>query len=327
MGASVLYHLTKAGWSDVVLLERAELTAGSTWHAAGGMHTVNGDPNVAKLQQYTIRALQGDRGDLRPVLRRPPHRRRDARRHARAARLAEDGAGARAATLGMDLELLSAAECAKRLFPLMDEAPFRRRPLRSRRGPRRPLRRHPCLCEDPPMMQAVPPSSATAASPTSGNAPTAAGTSSPRRATLHAEHVVNAGGLWAREVGRMVGAGTSAFSPWSTTTSSPRTCPNSSARRSSSTASTSRARSTCARSVGGMLMGTYEKQRQALVGARRRPWDFGQNLLPDDLDRISAEPGGRLRAFPRASPRVGVEEASSTGLSRSPPTAIRWSGR
>jgi len=54
VGTSVLYHLTKAGWTDVVLLERAELTHGSTWHSAGGMHTLNGDPNVAKLQQYTI---------------------------------------------------------------------------------------------------------------------------------------------------------------------------------------------------------------------------------------------------------------------------------
>ncbi|MCP4084816.1 MAG: FAD-dependent oxidoreductase [Actinomycetia bacterium] len=54
VGASVLYHLTKAGITDAVLVERKELTAGSTWHAAGGMHTINGDPNVAKLQQYTI---------------------------------------------------------------------------------------------------------------------------------------------------------------------------------------------------------------------------------------------------------------------------------
>src|SRR6201994_4115848 len=54
VGASVLYHLTKAGWTAVLLIERDELTSGSTWHAAGGMHTVNGDPNVAKLQQYTI---------------------------------------------------------------------------------------------------------------------------------------------------------------------------------------------------------------------------------------------------------------------------------
>jgi dimethylglycine dehydrogenase len=54
VGASVLFHLTEAGWCDVVLVERKELSAGSTWHSAGGMHTLNGDPNVAKLQQYTI---------------------------------------------------------------------------------------------------------------------------------------------------------------------------------------------------------------------------------------------------------------------------------
>ncbi len=54
VGCSVLYHLTKAGWKDVVLVERDRLTSGSTWHAAGGFHTLNGDPNVAKLQGYTI---------------------------------------------------------------------------------------------------------------------------------------------------------------------------------------------------------------------------------------------------------------------------------
>ena len=54
VGASVLFHLTKLGWTDVMLLERSELTSGSTWHAAGGMQTINGDPNVAKLQQSTI---------------------------------------------------------------------------------------------------------------------------------------------------------------------------------------------------------------------------------------------------------------------------------
>ncbi|HEX5794921.1 MAG TPA: FAD-dependent oxidoreductase, partial [Geminicoccaceae bacterium] len=58
VGCSVLYHLTKLGWRDVVLLERDELTSGSTWHAAGGMHTLNSDPNVAKLQDYTIRLYQ-----------------------------------------------------------------------------------------------------------------------------------------------------------------------------------------------------------------------------------------------------------------------------
>ncbi|MGI9645656.1 MAG: NAD(P)/FAD-dependent oxidoreductase, partial [Ilumatobacteraceae bacterium] len=58
VGASVLFHLTENGWTDVVLVERKELTAGSTWHAAGGMHTLNGDPNVAQLQQYTVELYQ-----------------------------------------------------------------------------------------------------------------------------------------------------------------------------------------------------------------------------------------------------------------------------
>ena len=55
VGCSVLYHLTRLGWSDVMLIERSELTSGSTWHAAGGFHTLNADTNMAALQGYTIR--------------------------------------------------------------------------------------------------------------------------------------------------------------------------------------------------------------------------------------------------------------------------------
>src|SRR5260370_30321986 len=53
-GASVLYHLTKIGWKDVVLLEKHQLTSGSTSHAAAGVHTYNSDANVSRLQKYTI---------------------------------------------------------------------------------------------------------------------------------------------------------------------------------------------------------------------------------------------------------------------------------
>ncbi|MEM8813776.1 MAG: FAD-dependent oxidoreductase [Pseudomonadota bacterium] len=55
VGCSVLYHLTKFGWTDVMLVERSELTSGSTWHAAGGFHTLNADTNMAALQGYTIK--------------------------------------------------------------------------------------------------------------------------------------------------------------------------------------------------------------------------------------------------------------------------------
>jgi dimethylglycine dehydrogenase len=57
VGTSVLYHLAKFGWTDVCLLERSVLTAGSSWHAAGGIHALNADPNMAALQAYTIDLL------------------------------------------------------------------------------------------------------------------------------------------------------------------------------------------------------------------------------------------------------------------------------
>ena len=58
VGASVLYHLAKFGWQDVCMLERSVLTAGSSWHAAGGIHALNADPNIAALQAYTIDLLK-----------------------------------------------------------------------------------------------------------------------------------------------------------------------------------------------------------------------------------------------------------------------------
>ncbi len=57
VGTSVLYHLAKLGWTDVCLIERSVLTAGSSWHAAGGFHALNADPNIANLQAYTIDLL------------------------------------------------------------------------------------------------------------------------------------------------------------------------------------------------------------------------------------------------------------------------------
>ena len=57
VGTSVLYHLAKMGWEDGCVLERSILTAGSSWHAAAGFHALNADPNIASLQAYTIDLL------------------------------------------------------------------------------------------------------------------------------------------------------------------------------------------------------------------------------------------------------------------------------
>ncbi|GMQ77346.1 MAG: FAD-dependent oxidoreductase [Gammaproteobacteria bacterium] len=54
VGCSILFHLAKFGCKDVVLLERSELTSGSSWHAAGQIHTISSDPNISRLQGYTI---------------------------------------------------------------------------------------------------------------------------------------------------------------------------------------------------------------------------------------------------------------------------------
>ncbi|MEZ5480468.1 MAG: FAD-dependent oxidoreductase [Thiolinea sp.] len=55
IGCSILYHLTKLGWKDVVLLERSELTAGSTWHAAANVHGLHDNNNISRLQYYTMK--------------------------------------------------------------------------------------------------------------------------------------------------------------------------------------------------------------------------------------------------------------------------------
>ena len=54
VGVSMLYHLAKKGWSDVVLVERKELTSGSTWHAAGLLPLFNMSYSVGQLHKYAV---------------------------------------------------------------------------------------------------------------------------------------------------------------------------------------------------------------------------------------------------------------------------------
>jgi dimethylglycine dehydrogenase len=54
VGCSILYHLAKNGWTDIMLLERSELTSGSSWHAAGGLFTITRPNAAAEIHQYTF---------------------------------------------------------------------------------------------------------------------------------------------------------------------------------------------------------------------------------------------------------------------------------
>ena len=58
VGVSALYHLAKMGWKDVTLLERKELTSGSTWHAAGLLPLFNMSYSVGQLHKYSVETYQ-----------------------------------------------------------------------------------------------------------------------------------------------------------------------------------------------------------------------------------------------------------------------------
>ena len=143
---SVLYHLTKAGWKDVLLIERGELTCGSTWHAAGGMHTVNGDPNVAKLQQYTINLYK----ELEKISGQScgMHLTGGLMLAGTKARLDWlKMAKARGRYLGMDLEIISVDEAARLFPPTNKQGALRGRAARSHRRARGSLGCHAGLRE------------------------------------------------------------------------------------------------------------------------------------------------------------------------------------
>ena len=59
IGCSIAYHLAKLGWSDIVLLERKQLTSGTTWHAAGLIGQLRQSINMTQLARYTAELYRG----------------------------------------------------------------------------------------------------------------------------------------------------------------------------------------------------------------------------------------------------------------------------
>ena len=95
VGCSVAYHLTKLGWKDVVLLERKQLTSGTTWHAAGLIAQLRATANMTKLAQVFAGTLRQSRSRNRRRHRvqagRVDHRRADQERLEELYRQAGDG--------------------------------------------------------------------------------------------------------------------------------------------------------------------------------------------------------------------------------------------
>ncbi|MEM7023130.1 MAG: FAD-dependent oxidoreductase [Pseudomonadota bacterium] len=281
VGCSVLYHLTKLGWRDVVLLERDELTSGSTWHAAGGMHTLNNDPNVAKLQDYTIR-LYREIEEISEqscgihlvggVMLADTPERLDFLKTAQA----------RGRCLGMDSELVSIEE-AGRLHPLIDTKHFLGALYDPQEGhvdpsgvthayARAAQKGGAEIYRFTPVTQLEPlPEGWRLITP---------------KGEIQAEIVVNAGGLWAREVGRLVGLELPLLAMqhhYLVTEEIPQVAE----RDEELPHAIDFAGEIYMRQEGnGLLLGTYE-QDCVPWSEHTTPANFSHELLPPDLDRIA----------------------------------------
>ncbi|OAN65192.1 glycine cleavage system protein T [Rhodobacteraceae bacterium EhC02] len=301
VGCSVLYHLTKLGWSDVMLIERSELTSGSTWHAAGGFHTLNGDTNMAALQGYTIRlykeleAITGMSCGLH---------------HVGGVTLADNrerfdmlvAERAKHRYMGLETEIVGPEEIAK-IAPItnldgivgglydpldghLDPSGTTHAYARAAKMGGATIETHCKVIE-------------------TNQRPDGTWDVVTEKGTIHAEHVVNAGGLWAREVGAMAGV-YFPLHPMEHQYIVTDDLPEIYERGTEHPHVMDPAGESYLRQEGrGLCIGFYEQPCRpwAVDGT---PWNFGHELLPDNLDKIEDSIAFAYRRFPILE-RAGVK--------------------
>ncbi|MCD1624577.1 FAD-dependent oxidoreductase [Seohaeicola saemankumensis] len=301
VGCSVLYHLTKLGWSDVMLIERSELTSGSTWHAAGGFHTLNGDTNMAALQGYTIRlykeleAITGMSCGLH---------------HVGGITLADNrerfdmlvAERAKHRYMGLETEIVGPEEIAK-IAPitnldgivggLYDPLDGHLDPSGTTHAYARAAKMRGATIETHCKVIAT------------TQRPDGTWDVVTEKGTVHAEHVVNAGGLWAREVGAMAGV-YFPLHPMEHQYIVTDDLPEIYERDTEHPHVMDPAGESYLRQEGrGLCIGFYEQPCRpwAVDGT---PWNFGHELLPDNLDKIEDSIAFAYRRFPILE-RAGVK--------------------
>ena len=285
VGASVLYHLAKLGWSDVALVERSILTAGSSWHAAGGFHALNANPNMAILQAYTIdllREVEAESGQSIGMhmtggihVASAPERWEWLQSSYR-----------RFQAIGIEDVRLITPDEIQALCPIINIDGVFGGMWADREGyvdttgtvwayARAARRRGATVIEHNRVVELK-------------QRPDRTWDLVTENGTINAEHVVNAAGLWAKQVGRMVGLDLP-VSPLEHHYLITEAIPEVAALKSEMPMVVDLEGYTYMRQdQKGMLVGIYETHPQhwSMDGA---PWDYGVELLQENIDRISEE--------------------------------------
>ena len=311
VGCSILYHLAKLGWTETVLLERDELTSGSTWHAAANIHGLHDVTNISRLQHYTMnlyKELEAETGQGCGVFQPGSLYLAQTEDRAHQLRLQE----AKARRYGMNFHEVSRDE-AERLHPLVDYDGVR------------------CIMFEPDGGN-VDPSGVTHAyaigarqmgaevqrfTPVTDTERQEDGSWIVRtpKGDIRTDWVINAAGLWGREVAAMVGLELPLL-PTEHQYFVTETIAEIAAmdRRLPSVAD--RDGEYYLRQEGqGLLIGAYERDVR-FWAEDGTPLDFAHDLFPDDLERI--EPN-MMRAIDRV-PAVG-----SAGVKRVINGPMIWS--
>ncbi len=285
VGVSVAYHLARRGLTDIAIVERDRLTAGSSWHAAGGFHAINADTRIAALQRYTIglypevEAESGQDIGLKMSggleLAGTPERWRWLR--SELARLRGQGhEGA---------ELLTPEEARERV-PIIDPTGLLGALFDPEEGN---------LDPNGATYAYAAAARARGVDVVQGNRvlalerrPDGDWDVATEQGTIVAEHVVNAAGLWARRVGRMVGVD-HPLVPMPHHYLVTEAIPEVAAIEGLMPAVTDLEGFTYLQREGnGVLLGVYE-QRPVHWAVEGAPWDFGMTLFPEEVERILPE--------------------------------------
>lgn len=313
VGCSVLYHLTKLGWRDVVLCERKELTAGSSWHAAGGFHALNSDPAVSRLQAYTIalyQEIEKESGqniglhvtgglNVAATQDRWDFLRADWARHR---------------VLGLTTELIGPEEI-RRLCPLMDTSEVLGAiydPMEGHLDPSGTTHAY-AICARQRGAEIYRHTRVIEVKPT------------PRKTwlvvtdagTIEAEHVVNAGGLWARQVGQMVGLDLPIVAMEHHYLLTEDLEPLKNLSKEIPLVLDLDGEIYLRQERKGVLLGVYEHEATpwAVDGT---PWDYGENeLLAPQLDRLTDALEKGFRRFPSLA-RAGIRRIVNGPFTFSP---------